>query len=163
MRPEPSFIIQYEHLKWAYDERWTAINWIVYEVVCLPLIWDLLLSLSNFCYKNVLCRKGLRGVNTWWWQAEIGEVWPGAVPPSMLWKEGEGGWVGHLLVFPLSRQAPLVASVPALLQPWHWWTSLCVARSVPHSTNLALPHRRGHAMHHHKASSSCWERLEESH
>lgn len=64
------------------------------------------------CYKRVLCRTRLWGVNTaahWWWQAEIGVVWPGTVPTSMLQKEGEGGWAGHLLVLPY----------PAELLSWH--------------------------------------------
>lgn len=63
----------------------------------------------------------------------------------------------------VSRRAPLMASVLAFRPPWHWWTFPRVARSMPHSTNLALPHRSRRAMHHHRAPSSRGERLEESH
>lgn len=123
------------------------------------------------CYRKVFCETSPWGVNTavhWRWQAVccglIAVAWPGALPSSMLQKEREGGRMGRTSLGSLvSRRASLVASVPSLPLPWHWWTSLCVARSMPHSTNLGLPHLRGRAMHHHKASSSRGERLEKSH
>lgn len=143
------------------------------RLFCSPLIWDLLLSLSNFSMS--LLQKGSLPNESVRSKHSSPLVVAGGVlrsdRSSVTWScaylhvaEGGGGRLGRpSLGSPVSRRAPLVASVAALLLPWHWWTSLCMARSMPHSTNLALPHRRGRAMHHHKASSSRRERLEESH